>query len=156
MLHAPYMTLLDVTGNTFDNTAGAWPQHVKFLPGHLFSHLGFPSVCVVLSMICVPSFVKIVDCGLSDEVWRRETFTLPWHLFSHLGFPSVRVVFSVIFIPGFVLIMDYWYLINGWRTVISSLILYIQTLNSCMQNSLNIVILYRYSSVVWAMPQHRS
>ena len=62
MLHAPYLTLLDVTGYTFDNTAGAWPQQEKFtLPRHLFSHLGFPSVRVVFSVISIPGFVLIMD-----------------------------------------------------------------------------------------------
>ena len=41
---------------SLDSTAGEWPQHVKFtLPCHLFTHLVFPSVCVVFSVTFVPS-----------------------------------------------------------------------------------------------------
>ena len=62
MLHAPYLTWLDVTGYTFDNMAGARPQQEKFpLAWHLFLHLGFPSVRVVLSVILIPDFLKIMD-----------------------------------------------------------------------------------------------
>ena len=41
-----------------DSTAGAWPMPVKFtLPGHLFSHLGFPECpccheCNIYSRLC--------------------------------------------------------------------------------------------------------
>ena len=61
MLHAPYLTWLDVTGYTFDSMAGARPQQEKFtLPWHLFSHLGFPGVRVVFSVIFIPGFVMIM------------------------------------------------------------------------------------------------
>ena len=51
-----------MTGYALDSTASAWPPQVKFtLPGH-------PSVRVVLSITCVPSFVMIVGSGLSDDV----------------------------------------------------------------------------------------
>ena len=62
MLHTPDLTLLDMTYYTLDFTAGAWPQQEKFtLPRHLFSHLGFPSVRVVFSVISIPGFVLIID-----------------------------------------------------------------------------------------------
>ena len=63
-------------------------------------------------------------CGCvatSGEVYcsREPIHTLAW------VFPIVFVVLSVTFIPGFVMIMDNkWYLISGWRTVISFLIPY--------------------------------
>ena len=45
--------------------------------------------------------------------------------YSHTWVSQVFVLsFFVRLIPGFVLIMDKWYLINGWRTVISFLILH--------------------------------
>ena len=63
MLHAPYLTSPDVAGYALDSTAGAWPQQVKFtLPRHLFTHLGFSSVRVVLmSITFIPGFVMIMD-----------------------------------------------------------------------------------------------
>ena len=40
----------------------ARPQQVKFtLPGYVFTHMGFPSVHVVLSITFVPGFVMIMD-----------------------------------------------------------------------------------------------
>ena len=56
---------------------------------------------------------------------QQVNFTLPRHLFTHLGFPSVLVALSVTFIPGFVMIVanDIWLTDNGWRTIISFLIL---------------------------------
>ena len=51
-----------MTGYTLDSTAGARPQQVKFtLPGHLFTHLGFPSVRVVLSITFILGFIMIMD-----------------------------------------------------------------------------------------------
>ena len=50
-LHTPDLTSTDMTGYALDSTAGVWPQQMKFtLPGHLLTHLGFPSVRVVLSI----------------------------------------------------------------------------------------------------------
>ena len=46
----------------FWDSAGAWPHQVKFtLPRHLFTHLGFPSVRVVLSITFIPGFVIIME-----------------------------------------------------------------------------------------------
>ena len=86
VLHAPYLTSTDLTGYAFDSTEGARPQQVKFtLPGHLSTHLGFPSVRVVLSIACVSGVVVIVDCGLSDVVWLTDDIRLfPW-LYSDLA-----------------------------------------------------------------------
>ena len=51
VLHTTDLTSTDMTGYYFDSTAGAWPPHVKFtLPGHLLTHLGFPSAHVGLSV----------------------------------------------------------------------------------------------------------
>ena len=55
-----------MTGYTFDSTAGAWPQQVKFtLHGHIFT-IGFPecSCCLVWSITFIPGFVMIGDCGI--------------------------------------------------------------------------------------------
>ena len=51
-----------MAGYTLDTTAGARPHQVKFtLLGHLFAHLGFPSVHAVLSVAFIPGFVVIMD-----------------------------------------------------------------------------------------------
>ena len=53
---------------------------------------------------------NILDC--MADVWpQQEKFTLPWHLFSQLSL-----------LPVFVMLMDYWFLIDGWWTVIHFLI----------------------------------
>ena len=62
VLHAPDLTSPYMTGYTFDTTAGAWPQQVKFTrPRHIFTYLDFPSVRVVLSVIFILGFVMIMD-----------------------------------------------------------------------------------------------
>ena len=62
VLHTPDLTSPDMTGYTVDSTVGAWTHQVKFtLPGHLFTHLGFPSVRVVFSVTFIPVFVMIMD-----------------------------------------------------------------------------------------------
>ena len=51
-----------VSTDRVSSTAGARPQQVKFtLPRHLFTHLGFPSVRVVLNITFIPGFVMIMD-----------------------------------------------------------------------------------------------
>ena len=61
VLRTPDLTSPDMTGYTLNSTAGAWPHQVKFtLLGHLFTHLGFPIVRVVLSIIFVPGFIMII------------------------------------------------------------------------------------------------
>ena len=50
VLQTPDLTSLNMTDYTPDSKAGAWPQKVKLnLPRLLFTHVGFPSVRVVLS-----------------------------------------------------------------------------------------------------------
>ena len=62
VLHTPDLTPPDMTGCTLDSTAGAWPYKVKFtLPRNLLTHLGFPSVRVVLNVTFIPVFVMIMD-----------------------------------------------------------------------------------------------
>ena len=51
-----------VTSYALDSTEGARHQQVKFThPGHLFTHLGFPSVRVVLSITFILGFVMIMN-----------------------------------------------------------------------------------------------
>ena len=58
----PFWGDLFLNHNTLHSTAGAWPHQVKFtLPRHLFTHLGFPSVRVVLSITFIPGIVMIMD-----------------------------------------------------------------------------------------------
>ena len=58
----PYLFSLNMNDYTLDYTADAWQQRQRFtLPGHLFSHLGFPSVRVVLSVNISPRFVMLIN-----------------------------------------------------------------------------------------------
>ena len=98
------LTSLDMLGNTLDFTANAWPQQVKFaLHGHLFTHLGFQSVWVVLGITFNPGFVDVYyinlhthDLTSSDmtgysttDAWPHQVnCTLPGHLITHLAFPE--------------------------------------------------------------------
>ena len=64
MLHVFYTDLVspDMIGYTLDSTTGAWRHQVKFtLPGYLFTHLAFPELRVVLTVIFIPVFVVFMD-----------------------------------------------------------------------------------------------
>ena len=62
VLHTPDLASPDMTGYTVDATAGAWPHQLKFtLPGHILTHLGFPSVRVILSVTFIPGVIVIMD-----------------------------------------------------------------------------------------------
>ena len=57
-----YLVSVYMTCYALDSKAGARPQQMKFtLPRNLFTHLGLPSVRVVLSVTFIPGFVMIMD-----------------------------------------------------------------------------------------------
>ena len=61
IISTPDLTSPDMTSYTLDSTAGAWPHQVKFtLPGHLFTHLGFPECPCCLGVTFIPSFVMFM------------------------------------------------------------------------------------------------
>ena len=78
------------------------------------------------------------------HVWRA----LQWYLFSRFGFPCVHDL--LIFLPGFVLLMDLWYLINGWRTVISFLILLVYIIILCTPGG----VYHRHKASLFPYPQY--
>ena len=67
VLHMPDLTSPNMAGCTLDSTAGAWPKQVKFtLPGHIFTHLGYPECsccleCNIHSRLCRDYGLMIFD-----------------------------------------------------------------------------------------------
>ena len=67
IFRSTYMT----DGYTLDSMAGARPQQVNFtLPWHIFTHLGFPSVHVVLGITFIIGVVMIMDYWYFIIGWR--------------------------------------------------------------------------------------
>ena len=58
---------------------------------------------------------------------------------------SVLSWVHITFIPGIVVIMDSWYLISGWRTVISFPILFLLDIDLLNNSKLNYCIIHRLS-----------
>ena len=69
MLHASYLTSMDVTGYALDSNAGAWQQQVKFtLLRHLFTHLGCLGSLYGRSVL----LFNLLKCCVRQFIWEER------------------------------------------------------------------------------------